>query len=299
MECEFLALEKIRKEAAELQRSTKKVKEDHSPSSTMANAGGQLRDSLSYKAKLVGELLGAYAQAFEVHYDPEIEAYSDDEKEDLSEGEVAIKLSREMKLHIRGRWAHSPIVKVHGKTVGFQFLHSRIMQLWKPAGRLDCIDLGEDFFLIKFGLIEDYDKENHELSPVNARANPIKPHDDLGLVRIESNGGMVPHFSSNSQDQENGVSTLDRPGLAGVGKPLVEIPNGHPIKGGRKNSGVESAVTKFVRANLAKIKPSEGNTNKENVRKIDLSNKFDGAFGSHHSNPNVWGKHPNQSPNNV
>ena len=31
------------------------------------------------------------------------------------------------------------------------------MQLWKPAGRLDCIDLGEDFFLLKFGLIEDYD----------------------------------------------------------------------------------------------------------------------------------------------
>ena len=38
--------------------------------------------------------------------------------------------------------------------MGFHFLHSRIMQLWKPAGRLDCIDLGEDFFLIKFGLIQ-------------------------------------------------------------------------------------------------------------------------------------------------
>ena len=32
------------------------------------------------------------------------------------------------------------------------------MQLWKPAGRVDCIDLGEDLFLIKFGLIEYYDK---------------------------------------------------------------------------------------------------------------------------------------------
>lgn len=32
------------------------------------------------------------------------------------------------------------------------------MQLWKPVSRLDCIDLGEDFFLIKFKLIKDYDK---------------------------------------------------------------------------------------------------------------------------------------------
>ena len=158
MECEFSALEKTREEAAELQRSTKKVKEDHSPGSTTAIEGGQAREPLSYKAKLVGELPGAYAQAFETHSDPKIEAYFDDEKEDLLEGEVAIKLSRETKIHIRGRWAHLLIVKVHGRIVGFHFLHSRIMQLWKPMGRLDCIDLGENFFLIKFGLIEDYDK---------------------------------------------------------------------------------------------------------------------------------------------
>ena len=158
MECEFSALEKTGEEAAELQRSTKKVKEDHLPGSPTATTSGQVREPLSYKAKLMGELPGAYAQAFEVNSDPEIKAYSDDEKEDLSEGEVAIKLSRETKLHIKERWAHSLIIKVHRRTVGFHFLHSRIMQLWKPAGRLDCIDLGEDFFLIKFGLIKDYDK---------------------------------------------------------------------------------------------------------------------------------------------
>lgn len=30
--------------------------------------------------------------------------------------------------------------------------------VWNPAGRLDCVDLGKDFFLIRFGLVEDYDK---------------------------------------------------------------------------------------------------------------------------------------------
>nr|POE94062.1 putative ribonuclease h protein [Quercus suber] len=607
MECEFLATEKTREEAAELQRSTKKVKEDHPTGSTIASEEGLVREPLSYKAKLVGELPGAYAQAFEVHADSDIDAYSDDEKEDLSEGEVAIKLSREMKQHIRGRWAHSLIVKVHGRTVGFHFLHSRIMQLWKPAGRLDCIDLGEDFFLIKFGLVEDYDlvlkgglwfvgehyltirawepyfkpnatacskvavwarlprlpiefydlgvlkeignvigpvlridaitasgtrgryaricvqvdlakplvrkvfigrfgqevlyegisslcfacgrlghrreacpylikeamvtqtelretegtklddvekpkvtpseevsnvkeeygpwmlverrkqgprqghyrpnssktsdtkagafnakdlghqlrsqptivppfsppsyspegkrksvgldssnaasqyspqkkehddpltpspsgtglsqsnfKQNHpnhkgkngskgkgkgkqqqqvqgeqksatlgnknqredlEFKHVYAGADPIKPHHDLGLVRTESNGGMESYIPVNSQEQKNGVSAHDKPGLAGVGKPLVEISNGHTIKGGSKNPGVESAVSKFAGANLAKIKPAGGNTNKENVRISGVSNKFDGVFGSHQANSTVWGKYPNQTPN--
>nr|XP_023884839.1 uncharacterized protein LOC111997033 [Quercus suber] len=158
MECELSALEKTGEETAELQRSTKKVKDGHSTGFPTATAGGQASEPLSYKAKLVGEIPGAFAQAFGVTSDSENEAPSDDENEDLVEGEVAIKLSRETKLHIRERWAHSLIIKVYGRTVGFHFLHSRIMQLWKPTGRLDCIDLGEDFFLIKFGLIEDYDK---------------------------------------------------------------------------------------------------------------------------------------------
>ena len=149
MACEFSAQEKTREEVEELQRSTKKVKEDHSPGSTTAFVGGQARETLSYKAKLVRELLEAYAQAFKVNFDPQIDDESDDEKEDMSEGEVAIKLSRETKQNISGRWAHSLIVKVHGRIVGFHFLHSRIMLLWKPMGRLDCIDLGENFFLDK------------------------------------------------------------------------------------------------------------------------------------------------------
>ncbi|KAK9996664.1 hypothetical protein SO802_021350 [Lithocarpus litseifolius] len=30
------------------------------------------------------------------------------------------------------------------------------MSLWKPASRLDCVDLGKDYFLMRFGLVEDY-----------------------------------------------------------------------------------------------------------------------------------------------
>ena len=142
-------------------------------------------------------------------------------------------------------------------------------------------------------------RENHELSLINVGADPIKSHYDLGLVQTEPYGGMESHLSSNSQEQEKGVPALNRLGLAGMGKPLVAIPNGHSIKGGRKNLGVESIVSKFAGANFAKIKPSGGITIKENGRNTDLCNKFDGVFGSHHSSPNVWGKHSIQSPHNV
>ena len=42
--------------------------------------------------------------------------------------------------------------------VGYQFLSSHIMSLWKPCGRMDCVDLEKDFFLIRFSLKEDYER---------------------------------------------------------------------------------------------------------------------------------------------
>ncbi|KAL0009628.1 hypothetical protein SO802_011130 [Lithocarpus litseifolius] len=38
------------------------------------------------------------------------------------------------------------------------FLSSKIRELWKQFGRTKCIDLGHDFFLIKFECKEDIDK---------------------------------------------------------------------------------------------------------------------------------------------
>ncbi|XP_050259954.1 uncharacterized protein LOC126705034 [Quercus robur] len=113
---------------------------------------------MSFKAKLVGDIPGAFAQAFKFHADENEEPFSNEEVDDPPEGTVAIKLSKRTKMNIRAKWAHSLIVKVFGQTVGFHFLHSRIMQLWKPAGRLDYIDLENDFYLCKFRLVEDFEK---------------------------------------------------------------------------------------------------------------------------------------------
>ena len=48
------------------------------------------------------------------------------------------------------------IVKVYRRTVGFSFLQEKITTLWNPRGRIDCVGLGKEFFLIRFSIKEDY-----------------------------------------------------------------------------------------------------------------------------------------------
>ena len=67
-----------------------------------------------------------------------------------------MKFSRERKNKIRASWASTLIVKAFGKSMGFHFLHYKLTSMWKPSGKMDCIDLGSSFFLIKFSLKEDH-----------------------------------------------------------------------------------------------------------------------------------------------
>ena len=85
------------------------------------------------------------------------EAKSNVEEENLYKGFTAVSLSREDKERIKASWASSLIVKSFGRSLGFMFLLSKIKELRKRSGRIDYIDLGQDFFLIKFECREDID----------------------------------------------------------------------------------------------------------------------------------------------
>nr|XP_023877887.1 uncharacterized protein LOC111990334 [Quercus suber]POE79075.1 hypothetical protein CFP56_70868 [Quercus suber] len=151
-----VSLVRSREEDEELQRSTKKVKEGHRGKSVqdphgLSTGGG----SFSYKETLVGELPGAFEQAFDFNHEMDFDVISDDEYENLPPGEVAVKLSGERKNKIRASWSRG-VVKVFGKSVGFHFLLSKLISMWKPSGKMDFIDLGYGFFLIKFSVNEDH-----------------------------------------------------------------------------------------------------------------------------------------------
>lgn len=88
----------------------------------------------------------------------ETEVDSDDESSDIAAEIAAVNLSRARKANIRALWSNALIIKVIGKSVGYQFLTARINYLWKPSGRLDCVDLKKDFFLVRFSLKVDYER---------------------------------------------------------------------------------------------------------------------------------------------
>nr|POE71314.1 hypothetical protein CFP56_59743 [Quercus suber] len=127
-----------RAEEAELLRSKKKVKDVHhadfnegvsenglSPRSNNA----WVSQNKSFEEKLVGEIPGAYAQAFDFYDLMEDDVESDDEVTDLREGLATMKLSKETKLRIRGSWSKALIVKLYGRRIGFNIIQNKLQQL--------------------------------------------------------------------------------------------------------------------------------------------------------------------------
>ncbi|KAI8014895.1 hypothetical protein LOK49_LG05G02349 [Camellia lanceoleosa] len=61
-----------------------------------------------------------------------------------------ISLSPDDLTRIRNPWKHSIIIKLLGKSLGYNYLMSKVRTLWKPSGTCHGLDLGNHFFLIKF-----------------------------------------------------------------------------------------------------------------------------------------------------
>ena len=126
-----------REEEAELTRSNKKVKDT---SHAEFNGGTQpgspppehqfsgTNTNSSFKDKLLGEIPGAYAKAFDLTDQMDEDSDSDDDYAEITsssrEGVVKVKLSKETKRRIRGPWAKAIIVKLVGRTVGLNFMQS-------------------------------------------------------------------------------------------------------------------------------------------------------------------------------
>lgn len=91
----------LAEEEAELARSNKKVNEMHHPSFSTGGSNSEEKafppSKSSFKDKLMGEIPGAFVQAFNFSNQMEDDSDSDDEVAELHEGPVAIKLSKEDK----------------------------------------------------------------------------------------------------------------------------------------------------------------------------------------------------------
>ncbi|KAK7250703.1 hypothetical protein RIF29_33302 [Crotalaria pallida] len=64
-------------------------------------------------------------------------------------------LDEKEKERIRRPWKQGLIVKMLGRKIGYKALENRLKQLWVRRGVIDIIDLGYDYFLVKFSNEED------------------------------------------------------------------------------------------------------------------------------------------------
>ena len=125
-------------EEDELGHSVKKFKE-----SSGARQFTPPRTLISYKDSLVGDIPGAYEQAFRLDNVWDDGEESGAEVEPLIEGIVEVKLSKKTKARIRATWSKALTVKVFGRIVCFSYLTFKINALWKPAAKIDCVNLGK------------------------------------------------------------------------------------------------------------------------------------------------------------
>ncbi|GMY19594.1 hypothetical protein FCV25MIE_14833 [Fagus crenata] len=90
-----------------------------------------------------------------IHTEETSEVTSD--LEDNMEDDIpVILLSKAEKERIHAPWRSALIIKAFGKSVGFKYMDFKTRSLWKLVGDMQCIDLGNDYFLIRFKLEEDY-----------------------------------------------------------------------------------------------------------------------------------------------
>ena len=87
------------------------------------------------------------------------------------------------KIQLRRPWRKALIVKLLGKTLGYQALQSRVKQMWQLEGRFRIVDLGQDYFLFKFekgSERNDIDIINRSLGILDIRSSISAFHSNLG-----------------------------------------------------------------------------------------------------------------------
>ena len=90
-----------------------------------------------------------------IHTEETNEVASDIE-DNMDDDIPMILLSKAKKEQIHAPWRSALIIKAFGKSVGFKYMDFKVRSLWKPMRDMQCIDLGSDYFLIRFKLEEDY-----------------------------------------------------------------------------------------------------------------------------------------------
>lgn len=86
--------------------------------------------------------------------DSDDDIYDSDEVEDHC---PLICLTKEEEKVFHQRWRQSLIVKLWGRTVGYNYLKKKLESLWHPKAFMDLVALENEYFLVKFYSTEDFE----------------------------------------------------------------------------------------------------------------------------------------------
>ncbi|KAJ1382463.1 hypothetical protein SESBI_44240, partial [Sesbania bispinosa] len=101
--------------------------------------------------------------------DDGLEGEEPDAMEEVEEDNLKIlcptvKLTKSERIGACIPWKRALIVKLLGKRVSLKFLQGKLHKLWQPQGRMEVIDLDNDYFIIRFADWSDLSKV-HEGGP--------------------------------------------------------------------------------------------------------------------------------------
>ncbi|KAK5776065.1 hypothetical protein GOBAR_AA25026 [Gossypium barbadense] len=86
--------------------------------------------------------------------------------------------------------ANSVIVWLMGRAIGYRALVNRLMLLWELVGEFHVVDLENDFFIVKFSMVQDYNKA---LSEAHIYPEALR---ELFLTHSAVHGKWKQHMST-------------------------------------------------------------------------------------------------------
>ncbi|KAH0633409.1 hypothetical protein KY284_036195 [Solanum tuberosum] len=85
-----------------------------------------------------------------------------DEQENHQNHPNFIPITSADKLRLYAPWRLALIIKLVGKKIGYIYLQNRLQTLWQPSEKINLIDLGEEFYLIKLTRSKNFEKILHK-----------------------------------------------------------------------------------------------------------------------------------------
>ncbi|GKV02365.1 hypothetical protein SLEP1_g14812 [Rubroshorea leprosula] len=279
-------------EADLLARSIKRIKEDPPPApiqdATMSNNAEEKSSGISFAT------IPSYLE-------------EDSDVDDDPESEVPIiLLSKAEKRRIREPWANSLIIKAYApKPVGYNFLYPHIKAQWKPLGKWDFIELGNDFFL-RWEPNFDPMLATFSTTAIWARL-PHLSADHYDPITLEKIGNKIDSHIPNPSTSEDSMALQLSDRVLDQYGPWMLVERRKPRRNNRKYSNSdkpEPSVLANSHIPMDKNEPtaptrkhsSKGPTGSQGSKSIQTNGKVSEAFnekaivtttGSSHSNPTL------------